>query len=458
MRALSVRQIVAEGGPAVSIGSIFALAAAGLIATVPLAHATALVVSDPFLQYYNVGPNDLHFTSGETIRYGATDVVPNALAGTTGTATTTNLSTGNMITRTINFNPSVVVPNFFNGLLSLCTTSCTATGNNNPANLTGPWTITFDNPGTTPTSVSNVMSLAGSGEIPFVNSITLSGTAANPTFSWTPPAGVTVDGYRVNIYQNNLETFNGSGGVVDTGQVTTKSFGASQTSYTVTSSDFTHGVALTSGTNYTIEISILQTRDGSTSQSSLSNNNDVGAISRVYSNFQILPAGSPPVNLPTTTLVGNQVVYGFNMSVAPGITYYIDPAVATGYVYKTGSGNPNFASVTLPNIGNPKPYDLYSWNGSSFVFDKALAADSTYDFAAGGVDEFEVLGISPSLGVDPEDTTAFITALTFAGAGGFTGTMTPITTNVPAPEPSSLTLFLTGALGLGLIWRRRRLD
>jgi hypothetical protein len=28
--------------------------------------------------------------------------------------------------------------------------------------------------------------------------------------------------------------------------------------------------------------------------------------------------------------------------------------------------------VELTNIGNPSPYDLYLWNGSSFVFDTTL--------------------------------------------------------------------------------------
>jgi hypothetical protein len=145
------------------------------------------------------------------------------------------------------------------------------------------------------------------------------------------------------------------------------------------------------------------------------------------------------------------VTFGFNFTVQTGQTYFIDPAVATGYIYKTGSGDPNFASVELPDIGNSSPYDLYLWNGSAFVFDTTLAADTLFDFAAGGVSEFEVLGIDPSLGLDPTNPTAFITALTFEGAGSFTGTMTPITTNVSIPEPTSLVLLISGLLGLGLM-------
>jgi hypothetical protein len=146
------------------------------------------------------------------------------------------------------------------------------------------------------------------------------------------------------------------------------------------------------------------------------------------------------------------VIYGFQLTVQPGLTYYIDPAVATGYIYQTGSGDPNFASVELPDIGNSSPYDLYLWNGSAFVFDTTLAADTVFDFAPGGVSEFEVLGIDPGLGLDPNNTTAFITALTFESAGNFTGTMTPITTDVSGvPEPASLTLLASGLLGFGLI-------
>ena len=81
------------------------------------------------------------------------------------------------------------------------------------------------------------------------------------------------------------------------------------------------------------------------------------------------------------------------------------------------------------------------------MFDTQLAAGTVFDFASGGVSEFEVLGIDPNLGIDPTNTTAFITGLTFEGAGSFTGTMTPITTNVP--ESSTWAMMLLGFAGLG---------
>jgi hypothetical protein len=433
--------------------SLTAIAASILLFLLAIpAHADLITISDPFLQYYNVGPNNLDFTTGQSIRYGATSVVPNGAGGTTGFATTTNVSTGNTITRNVNFDSSPALPNFFSGLISLCTTSCGANANNNPANLTKPWTLTFNNAGTSPTSASTTLSLAGPGQVPFVNSVTLSGTAQAPTFSWTPPAGVAVDGYRVNIYQNNLEVISGTGAILNSGQVTSRNLGPGTTSYTVSTADFTHGVALASNTQYTIEISLLETRNGSTTN--LTNNN-VSALSRVYSNFEILPAGSPPVNLPTTTVNGGQVTYGFNLTVAPGVTYNIDPSIAAGYIYRIGLGDPNFASVTLPNIGNSGPYSLYRWNGTSFVFDTTLAAGTLFNFDGGGVGQFEVLGIDPSLALDPNNPTAFITALTFEGPGNFTGTMTPVVLDA-VPEPSTWAMMIMGFAGVGFMAYRRK--
>jgi Fibronectin type III domain/PEP-CTERM motif len=416
--------------------------------------ASAVVVSpititDPFVQWYNVGPNNLDFTSGQFIRYGATSVVPNGPSGgTTGVATTLNAANSNTVSLGLVGITSPATPNFFSGQFAICPTC--GSSFTNPANLTNPFKLTFSNPTTSPTSATTSVSLAGSGEVPFVQSVTLSGTSANPTFSWTPPPGTTVDGYRINIYQNNLETFDAQGKVVDSGQVTSTNVGPSVTSHTVTAADFTHGTSLSPGTQYTIEISALQTRDGSTT---VLTNNNVDALSRVYSNFEVSTSPTPPVNLPTTTVKNGQVLYGFNMTVAPNLTYFIDPAVATGYIYNTGQGNPNFASVTLPSIGNSGPYSLYLWNGTSFVFDTKLAGGTQFNFLGSGVNEFEVLGIDPGLGLDPLNPTAFVTALTFEGAGQFTGTMTPVTNAVP--EPSTWAMLMLGFLALGFVAYRR---
>jgi hypothetical protein len=378
----------------------------------------------------------------EAIRYGANDVVPDGDAATNGVgvatkgvATTTNTTTGAPITLAIPYFPGPIDPDNFQGSFNICTTTCTPTGNNNPNNLSAPWTITFQNTATSPTSVSNSLSLQGS-EIPFVNSVTLSGTSANPTFSWAPPAAVPINGYRVDIFQNNLV----NNPPPNSGVIFAMDLPSSRTSFNA------QGINLTSHTNYTVDIIALQTRDNSSNFA----NNNVNAVSFSYSSFQTLPPGTPPVNLPMITVKPpNTIIYSFNFSVNQSVTYYIDPSVAIGYIYQTGEGNPNFASVKLPDIGNPNPYDLYLWNGSAFVFDTTLAADTLFDFATSGVSEFEVLGIDPRLGIDPDNTTAFVTALTFEGPGSFTGTMTPITTNVP--EPASLVLLVSGLLGLGLM-------
>lgn len=67
-----------------------------------------------------------------------------------------------------------------------------------------------------------------------------------------------------------------------------------------------------------------------------------------------------------------------------------------------------------------------------------------FDFTGIGVSEFDVTGIDAANGLNPNDPTAFITALTFETSGNFTGTMTAI-----IPEPSTWTMMLIGFAGLG---------
>jgi len=404
-------------------------AAACLVVAAAGLQAAPVVVNTPFFNLENRGINSMGFSTGQFMRIGANSVVPNGLNGTTGLGTTTDLVSGALVQRVIPFVPGPIIPNFFQRLLA-----------DNP-NLYGAWDLTFTN-GTDSTTV-NVPGLPqGTTQAPFVNSITLSGTSANPVFSWTPPPGVSVQGYRVNIYDKSL-VVPGS----NNGQVTSRNLQPNITSYEVTAADFTvPGYAFTLGKNYSIEISLIQTRDGT---GNLSNSN-LKAIARAYADFTPVEGGGPVVNLPVVLANGS---YQFNITVEPGVVYYIDPEVAIGYDYAIGAGDPFFQSVVLPNVGDGL-FDIYGFDagGNPVLLADDWAAGAAFDFGTGGIDRFRVLGIETSAGLDPLNTTAFVTGLTFTGPGQFTGTQTPITVTIDVPEPPVWALAALGLLAL----RRRR--
>jgi len=147
----------------------------------------------------------------------------------------------------------------------------------------------------------------------------------------------------------------------------------------------------------------------------------------------------------------------FNVTgVRGGQPIFIDPFVATGYKYATGVGNPNFASVRLPAVGD-NLFLLSFLMGQSPVSEQ-ISANTQFFFPQGGVSAFDVTGIETSAGLDPDNVTAFITGLTFVGDGDFTGTMTPLIADVPdaVPEPATFVLLGTTLGALGLVGRSRR--
>lgn len=177
--------------------------------------------------------------------------------------------------------------------------------------------------------------------------------------------------------------------------------------------------------------------------------NNSGQIAGDYTNANGNTFGflATPVTLPSGTLANG--AFAFDVSVNAGDLIYIDPAVAIGYQYQIGAGDPNFQSVVLPIGIGDSLYTLSTCDGTSLG---TVAGGTTYDFGSGGLSCFDVNGISASAGLNPNDPEAFATGLTFASNGDFTGTMTPMVSNVP--EPGTLALLVAGLLGLALTRKR----
>lgn len=390
----------------------------------------SICTTTPFINLENDALNSDGEAEGQFLRFGDNAVTAANGSRVSGTWTTPAVPgfTGSMA-----LNSSPALPNFYSEYLNLKSSLVAA----NPSIVASPFNVTYTAPGEA--STSQTLQLASNAQLlPYVNSITLSGSSLEPTFSWTPPAGTTpgvnVNGYRVNIYDKSLITPG------DSGQVSSASFGYTTTSYTIRPADFTlANYQFNPAHQYVVQISAIQTIDGSNSNFS---NSNIASISRIYADFTPLPNNSPVVNLPVVYANG---AWAYNMAVVAGQTYYIDPALATGYEYATAAGDPNFASVTLPTGVGGGEFQLWDYSPAGVLqFVTDLAGGVSYDFGPAGVSFFEVTGIDP--GLNPSDTTAFVTGLSFVASGMFNGTQTPIVTQ--APEPGTLAIVALGLTGL----------
>ena len=154
-------------------------------------------------------------------------------------------------------------------------------------------------------------------------------------------------------------------------------------------------------------------------------NGSLASRSRSFFNFRPRASGTPDVFLPTVSSNGT---FHFSINVEEGEVVFIDPPVAVGYDYATGAGDPNFASVILPDVGDGV-YALRFLSSGGPVKATVVAGEQFF-FPAGGVAAFGVRRIEAAAGLDPADATAFVTGLTFVADGSFTGTMTPVSLNV----------------------------
>lgn len=132
---------------------------------------------------------------------------------------------------------------------------------------------------------------------------------------------------------------------------------------------------------------------------------------------------------------------------------FIDPEVAVGYEYAVSEG-PNITSVLLPLIaGDIDGYEIYGPDGQLLAI---IQPGQLYNFGPGGVNRFTVRDIDG--GLDPSDPTAFVTGLTFDGAGTVRMTQRPVTVNTDGevPEPASLLLLPLAGVMFAVSRRKQR--
>ncbi len=306
----------------------------------------------------------------------------------------------------------------------------------NNVNLTKAWTVTFTNGSNS--LVDTSPSLTGVTPAPFAYNVTMSGSSLDPMFTWSYPSSI--NGVYVLNYDKSLIT---SAGIPDL--IYAYPLLGSTNHYTLPLG------LLTPGTQYDVVLKAEVVRNPSLPFPSDLSNANIKTQSDSY--FPFTPVASAvPLYLPTVNPTTG--AYGYDMTVAAGAEYFVDPSISVGYAYRIGVGNPDFASVQLPSI-QTNDFDLsYLHNGKWLT--TVVAPGGTFDFPAGGVTSFDVTGIDPSLMLDPGVTTAFATGLTFTAEGSFTGTQTPITA---IPEASTWAMILIGFGCLGFAgYRKARAD
>jgi hypothetical protein len=327
----------------------------GLFAALISAPAPAeiLSVSDPinFTDYYGVNPIGTGPEIGSTGYYaGGTYDSVGAMSVTPASGTAVTASQG-LFAYSIPYLGGAAFPNQFYANLPF-----------NPE-LTGSWTLTVTNAGPTITNsplLAVTPSLTVTTPPALVTGVNISGNSQALTINWQVPVGSTATSEAIFIF-NATSGGGPSGGAAFASPI----LAAGTTTYTVPS-----GI-LKPGQLYSVSVQ-SDVRSGGLS-------GDVEARSRQFTAAFVSPPGTlaVPMYLPSISPMVSKFggpIFDFDIQVSANTSIAIDPAIATGFIYQTGASNPNFSSVELPS--NAGPYQLYLWNGSSFVLYTTLNGNS----------------------------------------------------------------------------------
>jgi hypothetical protein len=347
------------------------------------------------------GDNDAGFAVGDRLTFGI-DVRPNPRTGDPGTTVTA--AQGAITAQPLNYLDSPALPNQYGSSLPY-----------SPA-FTGPWALTIRNPNSSNSPVTvNTPDVGDAPAIEHVRNMSLTPgvDVTRPTFNWTlPPAG-TFASVSILIQDLDDKTSFGFAKAIHSAGNLPLTVGQ----YAVPEVLNAEGTTLKVGGNYSVSIQLDQRRA----------NGSLLSRSRSFFNFRPRADATPTVFLPTVSANG---VFHFRLDVVDGEVVFIDPPVAVGYDYATGPGDPNFASVILPAVGDGV-FRLHFLAGG-VPAEETVVAGEQFFFPAGGVAAFGVRGIEATAALNPDDATAFVTGLTFVADGAFTGTMTPVVLNLGA--------------------------
>lgn len=290
--------------------------------------------------------------------------------------------------------------------------------------VAAPFTVIASNP-LAPNGITTVATTAPAFDKdslpPFVTDLRVTG-GLTPTLTWLVPPGPTPSAASIQVRIIDAESADGSR-ITQSRLLHAKNLPATTTSYTLneifSNAALGFPAALEIGKRYEVAVQLDLIAGGS-----------IKGRSRTFFEYSPLTTTSAgvAVYLPS---VGPTGAFKFDVTVNATDSYLIDPVIAVGYIYEVGAADPNFRSVSLPNIGDGQfTIDVFDPGLGQYRPGFAASANTNYDFVAMGyplgVAKFRVKGIEAWAALDASNTTAFVTDVGFVAAGRFTGTMVPI--------------------------------